>query len=190
MAEGGRTLTVVTMIRGKDRGKVCVVVQLLSRSRTRRLVPRGQRPPHPATPRREMFMRDGRVCVVQTIGELWNSLGIFAGSMVEKMSISPDGAAITNPDQTLEACGIASTATFTVTFARSPRLQASQGSDRGEETIVGIDPTTQQRVFRTLEVRFAAAPFGLELEVGSHARRIVRTSGCHAAARHACPRRD
>ncbi len=99
----------------------------------------------------------------QTVGELCNSLSALAGNMVDKVCLGDD--VMDDPNATLLSWGIKTGATLTVTFSRSPRFQTQHVSNAGDDASGSSDPTTLQRVFRTVEVPFRTAPFGLELEV-------------------------
>ncbi len=105
----------------------------------------------------------GVLRLLQTVGELSNSLSALAGNMVERITLGDD--VLANPNATLSAVGISGSATLTVTFTRAPRFHLSHISECGDEVISSSDPTMLQRVFRTIDVSFMATPFGLELEV-------------------------
>jgi hypothetical protein len=106
----------------------------------------------------------------QTIGELCNSLSALAGNMVDKVSLGDD--VLRDPNATLHSCGLSIGGTLTVTFSRAPRFHipataaaTATVAGAGDDLAVSSDPTTLQRVFRTLDVPFMSTPFGLELEV-------------------------
>lgn len=98
----------------------------------------------------------------QTVGELCNTLSVFGGSAVDKLSHQSDAPRIQDLNATLAACGIVGTVRLRVTFRKQLALSSGLRVDTG---VITGDSSSTRSIFKTITVPFDSTPFGLELEV-------------------------